>query len=245
MSSAAGAIRIARDGAVATLTIDRPRSGNALDRAAVAELRAALAALPGEVELIVVRGAGGRSFCGGADSREMVALAPAERQQAMAAFGDCCVELWNHPALSVAVVDGYATGGGAHLACACDLRVLAPSAWLQFPSSRYGLNITAVWLTALVGAANATMLLGSAQRVDAATAERLGIAQAVGECDDALALLGLERPAGLREAKAAIRGASSPHLGSSLLAERNRAVELIARDRFVDSLSQEASVRGA
>ena len=47
---------------------------------------------------------------------------------------------------TVAVLDGYATGGGAHLALACDLRTASQSAWLQFPSARYGLTLGSTWL---------------------------------------------------------------------------------------------------
>lgn len=239
-----GVIRVDRRDTVAHVTIDRPERGNALDREGVAELRGVISGLD-DVELLLLHGAGGRSFCGGADSREMVTLPPAERQDALAAFAECCIELWEHPALSVAVVDGYAIGGGAHLALACDLRVLTPQAWLQFPSSRYGLHLTVVWLTLLAGPASAAVLAGSARRVDAAEAHRLGIAQAVAPGDEARDALGLVDASGLRELKQAIREAAPPHVADALRAERDRAVEMVALDRFVTALSREASAHGA
>jgi enoyl-CoA hydratase/carnithine racemase len=102
-----------------------------------------------------------------------------------------------------------------------------------------------VWLTELIGPANAAMVLGSARRVDADLALRLGIAQAVGPADDALELLGVTDPAGMRATKAALREAAPPHVRASLRDELDRAVELIACEHFVDSLGRERSVRGA
>ena len=236
-------VRVTRDGPVAHLTLDRPEAANALDREGVAELRGALDALGDDVELIAVRGAGGRCFCGGADSREMVSLPPAERQAAIVAFTECCIALWEHPALTVAVVEGYATGGGAHVALACDLRVLAPEAWLQFPSSSYGLHITVTWLTLHAGPAAATTLSASRRRVGAEEAQRLGLAQAVAPGDEALEALGIARAPHLRELKAAVRQAMPPHVGEALRRERDRAVENVALDRFVESLSREPSAR--
>lgn len=236
-----GMIRLERDGAVARVTFDRPERGNALDRAGVVELHAVLTELGEDVELIVFRGAGGRAFCGGADSREMVSLSPEERRQALASFYDACLALWDHPAPSVAVLDGYAAGGGAHLAMACDLRTMAPGAWMQFPSARYGLNITTVWLTLAVGSARTTELMASARRVAAEDARAIGLAQAVCPGDHALDALGIQGVSGLRELKAAAREALPLSVREALLSERKRAVELVGLDRFVEALSRERS----
>lgn len=236
-------IKVEQHGKLARILLDRPQAGNALNRAGATSLREALAALDSSVELIVLRGAGGRAFCGGADSREMVQLQPDERRAALTIFSEACLELWNHPALSVAVLDGYAIGGGAHLAMACDLRVMAPEAFLQFPSSGYGLNITVVWLTLLAGPANAAWLMGSARRVSAAEALRLGLTQAIAPGEGALAALGLEGRTGFLELKSAIREAIPANIGAALRAEQARAQDLVGLERFVNALSGEASVK--
>lgn len=228
---------------VAEITLDRPTAANALDRAGVRELRAALASLSEAVELIVIRGAGGRAFCGGADSREMVSLSAQERKQAILELGECVTELWRHPALTLAALDGYATGGGAHLALACDLRTASESAWMQFPSRSYGLNIGCVWLSLLAGPAAAAHLLASSRRLSAEEAERLGIVQAVVPGDTARERLGLSDPTELRELKATIRLALPANLESALRAEHERAAEMVTRELFVTSLSSSASVR--
>jgi enoyl-CoA hydratase/carnithine racemase len=110
---------------------------------------------------------------------------------------------------------------------ACDLRTIAPDAWLQFPSSRYGLNLTAVWLSLAAGQATAAELLGSARRVVADEALRLGLVQAVVIADDAVDVLGLCEGKGLRELKAALRSALPPHVAVALALECERAVDLV------------------
>jgi enoyl-CoA hydratase/carnithine racemase len=232
------------EGPIARITLNDPRRGNALSRAGVADLRRAIAAIPGSVELIVLRGAGGRAFCGGVNSPEMVALPAEERRTSLTELTNACFDLWDHKALTVAVLDGYAIGGGAHLAMACDLRVMAPEAFLQFPSSGYGLNITTVWLTLLCGPSNAAWLMGSARRVPAPEALRLGLTQVVAPGDEALAALGLAGRTGFHELKAAIREAIPPHVAGALRAEQARARELVGLDRFVNSLGQERSAKG-
>ncbi|MBM3346519.1 MAG: enoyl-CoA hydratase/isomerase family protein [Betaproteobacteria bacterium] len=232
-----------RHGRVARITLDEPARGNSLSRAGVADLRRALAGLGKDVELIVLRGAGGRAFCGGVNSPEMVALPPEGRRESLTAFSEACLEIWDHPALSVAVLDGYAIGGGAHLAMSCDMRTMASDAFLQFPSSGYGLNITTVWITLAAGPATAAWLMGSARRVPALEAVRLGLAQVIAPGDGALAALGLEGRTGFLELKAAIREAIPRHVGAALREEAARARELVGLDRFVNALGQERSAK--
>jgi enoyl-CoA hydratase/carnithine racemase len=223
--------------------LDRPERGNSFDRAAVLELRAALAGLDESIELVVLRGAGGRAFCGGADAKEMVDLGPEDRRAAVGDFCDLAEELWNLPALTVAVLDGYATGGGAHLAMACDLRIAAPGAWIRFGSARYGLAITSVYLTVHAGPSVAASLLASARRVGAEEGQSLGLFQALTEEDEPLAALGLAGGGSGRLAKAAVRAALPAGVAEALAVERARAVAGAGLDAFVDSLRSEASAR--
>lgn len=235
-------IRVKEHGTVVEIVLDRPARANALTRAGVRELRSAVAGIREGVELILVRGAGGRAFCGGADSREMVSLPAEERRHAITELGRCVTELWKHPAMSVAVLDGYATGGGAHLALACGMRAATDAAWLQFPSASYGLSLGAVWLSQLCGPARAARLLGSGRRVSAAEAMEMGIVQAISTPDGAIEALGLIDAVGLRELKAAIMDAASPHVEAALDREHERAAEFVMLDRFVSSLSGEPSL---
>lgn len=237
-------IRATQEGATAEIVLDRPEAGNALNRDGVDALRDALDRADGDgAEVLLLRGAGESAFCGGMDSREMVASTPALRRAGLRAFADCCLALWAHPALTVAALDGYAIGGGAHLAMACDLRAVAPGASLQFPAGRYGLNLTAVWLTLAAGPATALRLLSGAPRIDAVEACSLGLASPVTSAEDALAELGMADASGLRATKAAVRAALPENVEELLRAEGDRAVELVAGDEFVNVLGQEPSAR--
>jgi enoyl-CoA hydratase/carnithine racemase len=241
----AAVIKSSETAEVGTILLDRPERANALNRDGVAQLRSALASFSDAVELIIVRGCGGRAFCGGADAREMVALTPAERRQAIIELGMCVTELWDHPAVTVAVLDGYATGGGAHLALACDLRTASPTAWLQFPAARYGLTLGSTWLSLLTGPATAMWLLSSGRRVSADEAQLLGLVQLVVDGEHAREALGLGSGVALRELKAAMRASRPVHIDAALRAEHERAAELVGLDRFVNALRAEPSAHAA
>jgi len=118
----------ARDGAVLTITLNRPEVYNALDRAMHAKLRDALAeAADPEVRAVVLTGAG-RGFCSGQDLREFQALPGSIRD---------ALEETYHPNVRairalekpvIAAVNGACAGAGLSLACACDVRVASSEA---------------------------------------------------------------------------------------------------------------------
>ena len=164
---------------VARLLLDRPDRHNALDRALVDALGAALDA---EREHVIVLGssAPGR-FCGGADT----SIDDAER----AAVSDTLYELYagilELPRPVLGAIDGPAVGGGLQLAIACDLRVAAPGAWLQARGPGHGLAVAAWGLPALVGRSRALDLCLTGRRVDAAEALAMGLVDRID--DDPLA----------------------------------------------------------
>ena len=169
---------------VARLRLDRPERHNALDRALVEALGAAIEA---EREHVIVLGssAPGR-FCGGADT----SIDDAER----AAVSDALYELYagilELPRPVLAALDGPALGGGLQLAIACDLRVAAPGAWLAARGPGHGLAVAAWGLPALVGRGRALDLCLTGRRVDAAEALTIGLVDRV-EDDPGAAAVGL------------------------------------------------------
>lgn len=229
-------IVVERYGDVARLVLDRPDRGNAIDRRGARELREAVLSMPAEVGLVVVTGRGNRAFCGGADSTELLSISPPERADAVAAFFDAGLALWNSPAMTLAAIDGYAIGGGAHLAMACDMRTMSETSFIQFPSSKYGLHLTAVWLTACVGPSAAARLMGSGVRVGASEALRIGLIEKVTPAAEAVTSLAFEDTSQLRELKAAIRAALPGSVINDLWRERTRAVENVSSDLFARSL---------
>jgi enoyl-CoA hydratase/carnithine racemase len=236
-------IVVEQDGPVVQLTLDRPDQGNSIDRRGAGELKEAILSIPAEVGLVVLTGSGGRAFCGGADSRELLSISPPDRADAVAAFFDASLALWNSPAMTLAAIDGYAIGGGAHLAMACDMRTMSETSFIQFPSSKYGLHLTAVWLNVSIGPSATARLMGSGVRVGPTEALRVGLIERVTSAAEAVTSLALEDAEGLRELKKAIRAVQPDWLADDLWRERTRAVENVSRDLFVRALGAERRER--
>jgi 2-(1,2-epoxy-1,2-dihydrophenyl)acetyl-CoA isomerase len=170
------------DGAVATVTINRPQARNALTAEAKVALLKALreCSVDDRIRAVVLTGAG-PAFCSGQDLREHAELLEAG-QPALET-----VRLHYNPIVEtiatmakpvVAALPGVAAGAGASLAFACDFRIAAERASLLLAFSRVGLGADsgASWtLQRLVGRARAAELLMLAEPVDAATALRLGL----------------------------------------------------------------------
>jgi 2-(1,2-epoxy-1,2-dihydrophenyl)acetyl-CoA isomerase len=174
------------DGAVATITINRPEARNALTAQTKVELLAALRVCSGDasVRAVILTGAG-QAFCSGQDLREH-----AELLQSGASPLDTIRDHYNPiietltgmPKPVIAALPGVAAGAGASLAFACDFRIAAERASLLLAFARVGLGADsgASWtLQRLVGPAKAAELLMLAEPVDSATALSLGLLTAV------------------------------------------------------------------
>ncbi|MDN2565592.1 enoyl-CoA hydratase-related protein [Aquibium sp. A9E412] len=140
-----GAIRLERDGAVATVTMDRPAKHNALTLAMYEALGAAMRELSDDdtVRCVILRGAGERAFCAGSDigdfddTRSGVAQAKEYARRSNAAIRtirDC-----PHPV--VAAIGGICIGGGMEIASMCDLRIASDDSRFGLPAARLGLTV--------------------------------------------------------------------------------------------------------
>ena len=139
-------ITLARDGAVARLTLNRPDRRNALTHAMMLELEDAFAAIRDDqsCRVLVLRGAGGH-FCAGGDLDAMAdmrarpdndsadPLVPAYRQ-----FGAALLALNNLPQATISIVEGSAVGGGFGMACCSDIVILHESARFALPEAKVG-----------------------------------------------------------------------------------------------------------
>lgn len=127
--------------AVRRITVNRPEKLNALDRATLAELDAAFAAaaVDATVRVVVLTGAGAKAFVAGADIAEMNAQSVIEARDFSRAGQAVMrrIETLGKPVL--AMVNGFALGGGLELAMACHLRLAADSAKLGQPEVKLGL----------------------------------------------------------------------------------------------------------
>jgi enoyl-CoA hydratase/carnithine racemase len=172
-------------GAVRVLTLNRPDKHNALNTQLTQQLLDALRAteLDDTVHAVVLTGAG-KSFCAGADTREFSSLVP-DNPTAVMRRADLTTAL--HLSFSqlskpvIAAVHGNALGGGAGLAIACDLVVMAEDVKFGYPELQHGI-VAAVVLANLVrqvGAKHAFELVSMANAIDGARALQLGLANQV------------------------------------------------------------------
>ena len=175
------------DGAVATITINRPASRNALTAETKVALLDALrtASAAADVRSVVLTGAGG-AFCSGQDLREHADLLAASGAAALDTvrrhYNPIIETITGMPKPVVAALPGVAAGAGAGLAFACDFRIAAERASLLLAFARVGLGPdsgTSWTLQRLVGPAKAAELLMLAEPVDAPTALALGLVTSV------------------------------------------------------------------
>jgi len=174
-------VRLAIDGALATVTLDRPEKLNALTLEMLDELSGIAARLDEERSLrcAIVTGAGDRAFCVGADVRAWSALEPLDMWRTWVKRGHQVFEQWARLRLPViAAINGHALGGGLELAAAADVRVAAIGASFGLPEASIG--AVPGWsgtqrLVKLIGPTRVKYLALTGRRIDAAEAYRLGL----------------------------------------------------------------------
>jgi enoyl-CoA hydratase/carnithine racemase len=170
-------------GFLARVTIDNRAKLNSLNRALMGELLAAMEGLAGapDLRLVILAGAGGRAFVGGADIAELAALDRGGAREFITLVHRCCDAFRHLPVPAIARIDGYALGAGLELAAACDLRVAAAGARFGMPEVRVGVPsvVEAALLPLLVGAGRARRLLLTGEMIDAATALAWGLVDEV------------------------------------------------------------------
>jgi enoyl-CoA hydratase/carnithine racemase len=224
-----GWVRTSRDGAVLTVTLDRPDQLNAQVPATWAALARAGDQLDDDVRVVVVRGAG-RSFSAGLDRSlfsadpgtdgglgELVSLPEDQAADRIREYQRGFRWLRSPGVVSIAVVQGHAIGAGLQLALACDLRVLADDAQLRMAEVTLGLvpDLTGTSnLVELVGYSRALEICLTGRAVGAAEARALGLATAVvpaaeldGTVADLVAALLAPQVGASRETAALIRSA--------------------------------------
>jgi len=226
---------------VAIVTINRPDKRNALNAAVRREIIDALDALRADdgVRVVVFTGAGDKAFIAGADIGEFAERTPLQQRDVMSRRS-VFEEIAEYPKPTIAMINGFALGGGCELALACDLRVAARSARLGQPEIRLGIipgGGGTQRLPRLVGPGRAMRMILTGELVTADDALASGLVDIV--FDDAelrartLAMAGeiaSFSPVALRLAKNAVRAAMETPLSAGLRYERELFITAFASE---------------
>lgn len=242
-------IMLERDGAVATVTLNRPDKLNALNAATLEELDGAFRELRGDdaVQAVIVTGAGEKAFVAGADIGELVKQTPGSGKETARRGQQIlrAIELFPKPV--VAAVNGFALGGGCELALACHMRLASDNASFGLPE--VGLGIIPGYggtqrLARLVGRGRAIEMTLTGQRIDAHEAHRIGLvnrvvpqaslrAEARSLCDAMLK----NGPVAVRAALEAIQRGTEMPLDESMVLEANIFGVTIATEDYREGMN--------
>ncbi|MCR6663755.1 MAG: enoyl-CoA hydratase-related protein [Luteimonas sp.] len=169
---------------IRTITVNRPDKLNALDSATLDALRAAFEAAANDdaIRAVVLTGAGPRAFVAGADIAEMSGLTPAQGRDFSLRGSRMMRGIEKMPKPVIAMINGFALGGGLELAMSCHLRIAADTARFGQPEINLGLIPGfggTQRLIRLAGRAAALELCLTGTPIDAARALQLGIVNRV------------------------------------------------------------------
>jgi len=176
-------LKLEIDGHAAIVTLDNPpaHTWTVHSLAALRELVVALNA-DRDVYALVVTGGGEKFFSAGADLKQFAGGDKAQAREAARRFGEAFETLSGFRGVSIAAINGYAMGGGLECALACDLRIAEEHAQMALPEATVGLLPCAGGtqnLTRLVGEGWAKRMILLGERVDASTAQRIGLVEEV------------------------------------------------------------------
>ena len=239
---------VEREGPVATLIMNRPKTRNALDPELLQALASGLAevAVDPSVRAVVLTGSGD-AFCSGADLKGALSDldAGADLGPRISQFHALIRAIVHAPKPFIAALRGPAVGFGADLALACDLRVLSRDAYIQEKFVAIGLMPDgggSFWLPRLVGLGRALEYLMLGTRIDAELALSLGLANRV--VDDELAearalaaTLAAGPPLALAAIKQAVRESANSAIDAALEREKVGQTALLASQDFREGVA--------
>ncbi len=230
----------AREGPVATITLNRPHRLNALNGALLEALVARLRDCGEDgVRVVILRGAG-RAFCSGYDLRDAARPgaegADREARRGAELTQEVTRAVRSLPCPVIAAVHGYAIGGGAEIALSCDLVLAAEDAVFQFTESAVGLSITnglSRNLPQAVGPLLARELVMLGERFDGRRAAALGLANRAvpadrleAESEEMAATLARRAPLSLAALKRLLDRSPTLDLEGAMTAEVGEAAAL-------------------
>ena len=191
------AVELSRAEEFALIRLNRPQALNALSFKLVEDLARALDQVAaGDARALLITGAGEKAFCAGADIAELAGRTLAQTKRGAELGQAVMARIERLPMPSVAIVNGYAFGGGLELALACTFRLVTPNAKLGLPEIKLGLIPGyggTQRLPRAVGEARALEMILTAKTLDAQTALAWGLASRVVEGDPLVAGIAFAR----------------------------------------------------
>ena len=218
-------------GHVAELALDRPEAMNAVSTAMARDLAAATAELAADetVRAVIVTSTSPKAFCVGADLKERNSFSDADLMQQRPVARAAYTGVLNLPVPTIAVVEGFALGGGLEIALSCDLIVAGEAAVVGLPEVSVGVipgGGGTQLLTRRIGWSKAAGMVFTARRMAAAEAAALGVVDEVTAAGEARAWalhlageIAANSPVGLRNAKKAMRLGMDVDLATGLEVE--------------------------
>ena len=227
---------------IAILTINRPEVHNAMNHETWVELQNAVHELDenADIRVVVITGAGGKSFASGGDLNELLERSVVE--QMFVQSNAILNEIYNMRKPVIAAIEGYALGGGCELAMACDIRIAGKQS--KFGQTETGLGIIPAAgatqrLQRMVGIGMAKYLIFTGEIIGAEEALRIGLIEKVVDAGQALAVamdiakkIAEKAPIAVSLAKTAINVGANVDLNSGLYFERfSQALAMATSDR--------------
>ena len=237
IQSSTDKLKVEVDGTTAVVTIDNP-AANVWDAESLEGLRDLVLELNAndDIYALVITGAGEKFFSAGADLKVFADGDKANARLMARRFGEAFEALAGYRGVSIAALNGYAMGGGLECALACDIRIAEEHAQMALPEGSVGLlpcgggTQNLAWT---VGEGWAKRMILCGERVDAATAEKIGLVeQLVGKgeaLESARALAGRvagQSPVAVTACKTLIQRARSGSIGDAFAHEREAFVDL-------------------
>ena len=203
-------------GTVYRLTVNRPERLNIINSAVLSALDSALARVAGDdgARAVILQGAGGSAWIGGADIREMVTFERTSARNFIERLHGACRALRELPVPVVARIDGFCLGAGLEMAACCDLRIASNTSRFGMPEVQVGVPsvIEGALLPRLIGSGRTRDLVLTGRIIDASEALSWGLLESLTEADclDALveervAMILEAAPAAVRAQKALCR----------------------------------------
>ncbi|AIC93906.1 enoyl-CoA hydratase [Shouchella lehensis] len=234
---------------VVTLTLDRPNAANALSMQLLKELHVHVEALreDSQARVIIIRSAGEKAFCAGADLKERMAMTEEDVREAVKLIGNTIQGISTLPQPVVVAANGLALGGGLELALAADLRVFSEKA-------QYGLTETSLAiipgaggtqrLPRIVGVGKAKELIYTAKRISGKEAEYIGLceyavpsSQVYEKAVELATVIAQNGPVAIRAAKQAIDRGLDCAMEDGLKVENNAYQQTINTEDRMEGLN--------